>query len=107
MMEERFIRVVDLDLDEPLTLEAVADAVGTQPALISRLVRMGLLDTVRGDQQRTLLPSSAILRLRGMQRLRRDLHVNFTGAAIILDLVERIRELNRALAEAHRAFQDR
>ena len=105
MMEERFIRVVDIDLDEPLTLEAVADAIGTQPALISRLVRMGLLDTVC-DQHQTLLPSSAILRLRRMQRLRRDLRVNFTGAAIILDLVERIRELNRALAEAHGQFEN-
>jgi hypothetical protein len=34
-----------------------------------------------------------------MQRLRRDLRVNFTGAAIILDLVGRIEELNRDLAE--------
>jgi len=40
-----------------------------------------------------------------MQRLRRDLRVNFTGAAIILDLVGRIEELNRELAEIHRQLQ--
>jgi hypothetical protein len=34
-----------------------------------------------------------------MQRLRRDLGVNFTGAAIILELVQRIEQLNRELAE--------
>jgi hypothetical protein len=34
--------------------------------------------------------------------LRRDLGVNFAGAAIILDLVSRIEELNRELAEVHR-----
>jgi hypothetical protein len=39
------------------------------------------------------------MQLRRMQRLRRDLRVNFTGAAIILDLVRRIEELNRELAE--------
>jgi hypothetical protein len=33
-----------------------------------------------------------------MQRLRRDLGVNFTGAAIILDLVERVEEMKRELA---------
>jgi hypothetical protein len=37
-----------------------------------------------------------------MQRLRRDLRVNFAGASIILDLVGRIEELNRELAEMHR-----
>jgi hypothetical protein len=34
-----------------------------------------------------------------MHRLRRDLGVNFAGAAVILDLVHRIEELNRELAE--------
>jgi len=32
-----------------------------------------------------------------MQRLHRDLGVNFIGAAIILDLVGRIEQLNREL----------
>jgi hypothetical protein len=34
-----------------------------------------------------------------MRRLHRDLGVNFTGAAVILDLVERIRLLDRELNE--------
>ena len=106
MTGERFIRLVDFDLDEPLMPEAVAEAVGAQPGLISRLVRMGLLDTVRDDERDVLLPTSAVIRLRRMQRLRRDLRVNFTGAAIILDLVERITELNRELAEARRVFDE-
>jgi hypothetical protein len=37
-----------------------------------------------------------------MQRLRRDLGVNFAGAAVILDLVGRIEQLNRELAERQR-----
>jgi hypothetical protein len=44
-----------------------------------------------------------VVRLRRMQRLRRDLGVNFAGAAIILELVGRIEQLNRELSEMHRA----
>jgi hypothetical protein len=39
-----------------------------------------------------------------MQRLRRDLGVNFAGAAVIIDLVGRIEELNRELAEMRRSW---
>ena len=38
-----------------------------------------------------------------MQRLHRDLGVNLTGAAIILDLVMRMQQLNRDLAETHKS----
>ena len=106
MTDERFIRLVDCELDELLTLDAVAEAAGARPTLVSRLVRMGLLDAVRADERALLLPTSAVLRLRRMQRLRRDLRVNFTGAAIILDLVERVGELNRELAQTRRLFDE-
>jgi len=48
-----------------------------------------------------MLRSRSVLRLRRMARLRRDLGVNFAGAAVIVDLVDRIEELNRDLAEMH------
>jgi chaperone modulatory protein CbpM len=48
------------------------------------------------------MPRHALMQLRRMQRLRRDLGVNFAGAAIIIELVGRIEQLNRELAEMHR-----
>jgi len=42
--------------------------------------------------------AATAVRLRRMLRLRRDLHVNFHGAAIIMDLVERLDGLERELA---------
>ena len=41
-----------------------------------------------------------------MKRLRHDLGVNFAGAAIILDLMERIRTLNREVASVRSATLD-
>lgn len=102
MSEVRFIRLVDSELDEPLTLEMVAEAVGAPTSLVARLARVGLLETVAGEREQALLPVRSVVRLRRMQRLRRDLGVNFAGAAVILDLVGRIEELNRELAQLRR-----
>jgi hypothetical protein len=88
----------DFDLDEPLTFDVVAETVGARRSLVVRLARQGLIETLEGETDEPLLPRRAVMQLRRMQRLRRDLGVNFTGAAIILDLVGRIEQLNRELA---------
>lgn len=98
MAEADFIRLMDFDLDEPLTLDVVAETVGARRSLVVRLARQGLLETVNQETGEPLLPRRTIIRLRRMQRLRRDLGVNFTGAAIILNLVGRVEQLNRELA---------
>ena len=100
-MSEQFIRVVDCDLEQPLTIADVAEIVGARPTLISRLVRLGVLETIGAESEEPMLHSRSVLRLRRMGRLRRDLGVNFAGAAVIVDLVDRIEELNRDLAEMH------
>jgi len=91
--------MTDFDLDEPLSCEVVAETVGARRSLIVRLAQQGLIETLESGSDEPLLPRRAVVQLRRMQRLRRDLRVNFSGAAIILDLVGRIEELNRELAE--------
>src|SRR5262245_36592655 len=100
-MTEQFIRVVDCDLDEPLTLAAVAESVGARPNVIARLVQLGVLETIGNETKEPLLRTRSVLRLRRMARLRRDLGVNFAGAAVIVDLVDRIEVLTRELEETH------
>jgi chaperone modulatory protein CbpM len=94
-MSEQFIRIVDCDLEEPVTVSVVADAVGASPALVARLVRLGVLETISDDLDEPLLKTRSVIRLRRMARLRRDLGVNFAGAAVIVDLVDRLEELKR------------
>lgn len=98
MRDEELRTATDVDADEPLTPELVAEAVGARATLVVRLVRLGVLETVAGARGETLLPPRAVLRLRRMQRLRRDLGVNFAGASIILDLVEQVEVLKRGLS---------
>ena len=89
----------DFDLDEPLTFDVVAETVGAKRSVVVRLAQQGLIETVDAGTDEPLVPRRMVVQLRRMQRLRRDLGVNFAGAAIILDLVGRIEQLNREVAE--------
>jgi hypothetical protein len=91
--------LMDFDMDEAITCEACAQTVGARRSLVVRLARHGLLETIESGIGEPLLPRRAVVQLRRMQRLRRDLGVNFAGAAIILDLVGRIEQLRGELAE--------
>ena len=92
----------DFDIDDPLTCEVVAERIGARGSLVVRLARAGLIETLESESSEPLLPSHVVVKLRRMQRLRRDLGVNFNGAAVILDLVKRIEMLNRELIEMRR-----
>jgi chaperone modulatory protein CbpM len=84
-------------MDEPLTCDVVAERIGARRSLVVRLARAGLIETIGSESSEPLLPRRTVVQLRRMQRLRRDLGVNFSGAAVILDLVKRIELLNREL----------
>ena len=90
----------DFEMDEPLTFDVVARTVGARRSLVVRLAQQGLIETVAGeaDADEPRVPRRVVIQLRRMQRLRRDLGVNFAGAAVILDLVGRLEQLNRELA---------
>ena len=96
----------DFDMDEPLTCDVVAETIGARRSLVVRLARQGLIETLESETSEPLLPRRAVVQLRQMQRLRRDLGVNFSGAAIILDLVKRIEQLNGELIEMQRRFRE-
>lgn len=75
-----------------LSAEELARAAGISAATLARLVSLGLVEPVPGERGRTAptFSASTASRLRRMLRLHRDLGVNLTGAAIIVDLVERL-----------------
>jgi MerR HTH family regulatory protein len=98
------MRLRDFDMDEPLTCDAVAERVGARRSLVVLLAREGLIETLDSEGSEPLLPRRVVMQLRRMQRLRRDLGVNFSGAAVILDLVKRVEQLNGELIEMRRRF---
>ncbi|MER3426727.1 MAG: hypothetical protein C4334_01305 [Pyrinomonas sp.] len=104
MTTTAFVRLTDFDLEEPFALEEAAEATGAPPRVLWHLVRSGLLEAVWDESGQPMLTARAMLRFRRMQRLHRDLGVNFAGAAVILDLVDRIEQMRRELDELHSKF---
>jgi chaperone modulatory protein CbpM len=79
-----------------ISVEELAAAVGIRPARLARLVQLGLVEPATpGTSEFT---AATVARLRRMLRLHRDLGVNLAGAAIIVDLLERLERLDAELA---------
>jgi chaperone modulatory protein CbpM len=81
-----------------LTLDQVAERCGLHPVLVKRLVTLGVIEPI-GDAIPLYAPET-VLNLQRVMRLRRDLGVNYSAAALILDLLERIEELESRLHHA-------
>jgi chaperone modulatory protein CbpM len=80
-----------------LTLEELAQAAHLHPKLVERFVAFDLLVPMAQEGSRLLFEEAAVLRLQTIQRLRQDLGVNLSGIAVILDLIDRLRDLHREL----------
>lgn len=85
-----------------LSSEELAAAAGISPTALARLIRLGVVEPpapmlTEGGPRVELFPAAVGARLRRMQRLHADLGVNFTGAAIIVDLLARLERLEAEL----------
>src|SRR5687767_1892353 len=83
-----------------LSAEELAAAGEISPRRLTRLVRLGLLDPVAADTSRFTI--ATVARLRRMLRMQSDLGVNLVGAAIILDLMDRLERAQQELAPLRR-----
>jgi chaperone modulatory protein CbpM len=79
-----------------LSREELAAAAGITPARLARLISLGLVEPV--SPERAEFSVATALRLRRMQRLHTDLGVNWIGASIIVDLLERLDRVESELA---------
>ncbi len=80
-----------------LDLESFSRAVGLHPDLVVRLVRLGLLDAeVRVDHRLQFAPAQMARAFR-IQRLRAGLPLNYAALGLVMDLLDRIDQLEAAL----------
>lgn len=81
----------------PLSLEDVAARCGLHPLLVERFVAIGLITPLEGESNR--FAPEVTLRLQRALRLRDDLGLNYNGAALVLELLDRMEALERRLAQ--------
>ena len=81
--------------EEVLTLDMLALRAGIHPAQVRQFVDFGLVQAIRRQDTVLVFEASMVPRLRAINRLRRDLGINLEGVAVVLDLLEKLRALQR------------
>jgi len=95
MRERRYEIVLCRRERDQLTLERLAAAAEIHPDLVERFVAYGLLEPVEWVGPVLLFDAAAVPRLQIIMRLRRDTGVNLAGIGMILDMLDRLRALER------------
>ena len=82
---------------EILTLNEVSRLVDLHPEMVLRFVDLGLVDPEVGEPE-WLFQERAVPRIWKIRRLHRDLGINWAGIGVVLDLLDRIDDLEREIA---------
>jgi hypothetical protein len=81
-----------------LGLAAVAARTGLHPELVRRFVALSLLDATRDASGRLWFAPDAPSTVARIQRLHTGLSLNYAAIGLVLDLLDRIAALEKALA---------
>jgi len=86
-----------IDEETTFTLAELCRCCDVEAELIEVLVEHGILEPAGRQGRHWCFPASSLRRTRITLHLQRDLGVNLAGAALALDLLERIDELDARL----------
>jgi len=86
-----------IDEQTTFTLVELCRSCAVEAELIEALVEQGILEPSGRSGRHWCFPASSLRRTRITLHLQRDLGVNIAGAALALDLLERIEELDARL----------
>jgi DNA-binding transcriptional MerR regulator len=67
------------------------------PEMVDTLVDWGLIDPVKWEP-RLLFSETAVPRIWRIMRLRQDLGINWSGIGVVLDLLDKIEDLEREIS---------
>jgi MerR HTH family regulatory protein len=82
-----------MNSEEPVELAVVARRAGVRIALVRRYLEFGLFEPHPEPAEAPRYDPGAAARIARAERLRRDLELNFAGAVLVCELLDRIREL--------------
>ncbi len=92
--------------DEPIyVISVAARLVETHPQTLRYYERAGLLKPSRSSGKIRLYSKREIERLRRIARLSNELGVNLAGVEIIMNLTDRLEELQRDMTQREQEFQ--
>ncbi|HVD53374.1 MAG TPA: chaperone modulator CbpM [Propionibacteriaceae bacterium] len=86
-----------------LSLDSYAHLTGVHPDLVRRLTALGLLEMTRDAQGGLWFEPSQVAAMARIQRLHRELNLSYASLGLIIDLLDRVAQLERL----HRHAQSR
>jgi hypothetical protein len=90
-------------VEQAVELTVVARQAGVRMALARRYLAFGLFEPCSGPSEAPLFAPICAARLAKAERLRRDLSLNYAGAVLVCELLDRIGELEDRLADSDRS----
>jgi chaperone modulatory protein CbpM len=91
----------------PMDLDAFARAGGLHPDVVRRLVALGLLEPQQDGTGALWFPTAQLITLARIQRLRAGFALNYAAVGLVIDLLDRVAELESALRQAGRTHTRR
>jgi hypothetical protein len=79
--------------EEPVELAIVAQRAGVRVTLVRRYLEFGLFEAHPASGEAPRYDPSSAARVARAERLRCDLGLNYAGAVLVCELLDRIREL--------------
>ena len=79
--------------EEPVELAVVARQAGVRVALVRRYLAFGLFEARTVSEETPRYDPASGARVAQAERLRRDLGLNYAGAVLACELLDRIRDL--------------
>ena len=99
-MSERDITALSgpiFDESTEITVVDLVEICGVESVLVEDMIEEGILEPLGGSQDSRRFSHGSIRRTRTVIHLQRDLGLNLAGAALALELLERITELQTRL----------
>jgi MerR HTH family regulatory protein len=101
-MRVEITEVVHLEEQRPLTLAELADLARLSEAEVQEFVEVGVISAGRMEDERLSFGAECLVAARTASRVRQEFDLDLHSAAIVMRLLDRIRELEMRLRTVNR-----
>lgn len=95
-MKRNIVKIYEgilIEEDKPLSISKLSERCMISTVEIEELVYEGVIEPLKVHEELWSFSSETLWRVKKVQRLRRDLDLNIPGAALTMQLLDRIEEL--------------
>ena len=97
----KIYEAIRLEEDQPMSMSQLSERCMISTFEIEELVYEGVIEPLRVQEKSWHFSSETLWRVKKVQRLRRDLDLNISGAALTMQLLDRIEELENMIRRTH------